>query len=66
MFGSKFRTWMEAHIVRPRKKNQRQDKENGTVPAGKTIHSGPTTLPNSPVETNTIKYQNVTDIIKLN
>lgn len=23
MFGGKFRIWMEAHIVRPKKKNQR-------------------------------------------
>lgn len=34
MFGSKFKTWMENHIVRPKRKNQ-QEKEKGSQPGGK-------------------------------
>ncbi|XP_030384185.1 uncharacterized protein LOC115631545 isoform X1 [Scaptodrosophila lebanonensis] len=59
MFGSKLRSWMETHIVRPRKKgNKRKELESGsagkkagTLPQSSNLKSKSTTLPTSPVLT---------------
>lgn len=39
MFGGKFRIWMEAHIVRPKKKNQR-GKETPSAGVGVEVGEG--------------------------
>ncbi|XP_063697864.1 probable serine/threonine-protein kinase DDB_G0282963 [Culicoides brevitarsis] len=41
MFGSKIRTWMENHIVRPRKKEKKnKNQSNGIVPSAQNTHKG--------------------------
>ncbi|KAJ9587704.1 hypothetical protein L9F63_018855 [Diploptera punctata] len=49
MFGIKFRSWMEAHIVRPRKKQQQQQQQRCKEAGGSKGKSGGKIVPDRPL-----------------
>jgi len=49
MFGIKFRSWMETHIVRPRKKQQQQQQQRCKEGSGSKGKAGGKVVPERPL-----------------